>query len=192
MSVAAAAVAAGAIGATSNIGQTVYSTERNIANANWQADLQRNFEERMASTQYQRAVADMKAAGLNPGAIGAGMSSNAVPTAQAATGNYGHVLGVDFSNIFGSAVQMAMSKDKNVASKVIEEMKVASAKEVQNLRNEGNLKVAATNAKSFMDVEKYRKKNEHLAYYRKDNDEDFSSQAKNPPKWKKAGASSKN
>lgn len=186
MSMVAGAIAAGAIGATSNIGQTIYSTERNIANANWQAQLQRDFEERMASTQYQRAVEDMKAAGLNPAAIGAGMNANAVPSASAATGNYGHVLGVDFSNIFGSAVQMAMSKDKNVASKVIEEMKVASAKEVQNLRNEGNLKVAASNAKSFHDVEEYRKNNNHIAYRDKDNDSDFSSQPKREVVWKKA------
>lgn len=186
MSMVGAAVAAGAIGAASNIGQTVYSTERNIANSNWQAELQRQFEERMASTQYTRAVADMKAAGLNPAAIGSGMSSNAVPNGSAATGNYGHVLGVDFSNIFGSAVQMAMSKDKDVAAKVIEEMKVASAKEVQNLRNEGNLKVAATNAKSFMDVEKYRKKNEHLAYKSDSSSKNFKSTNKTPIVWEKA------
>lgn len=186
MSVIAGAIAAGAIGAGANIGQSIYSTERNIANANWQAQLQRDFEKEMASTQYQRAVSDMKAAGLNPGAIGAGMSSNAVPTASAATGNYGHTLGVDFSNIFGSAVQMAMSKDKNVASKVIEEMKVASAKEVQSLRNEGNLKVAASNAKSFIDVEKYRKKHEHLSYKSDSSSKNFKSVSKTPIVWEKA------
>lgn len=140
MSLTAAAIggiAAAAGQAASSIGSTVYGTERNIANSNWQAQLQREFEERMASTQYQRAVDDMKAAGLNPAAIGSGMSSNGVPSGAAATGNYGHGGFADFSNIFSTAVKAAMARDSNVTKKIVQEMKDETALQVQNAKNEG-------------------------------------------------------
>lgn len=132
-------IAAAAGTAASSIGSTIYGTERNIANSNYQAQLQREFEERMASTQYQRAVNDMKAAGLNPAAIGSGMSSNAVPSGAAATGNYGHGGFADFSNIFSSAVSAAMARDKNVSDKVLQEMKDETALYVQSMRNQGRI-----------------------------------------------------
>ena len=80
--ITAGAIAAGIGTAAGSLGSTIYGTERNIANSNWQAQIQRDFEERMASTQYQRAVEDMKAAGLNPAAIGSSMGSNAVPSGE--------------------------------------------------------------------------------------------------------------
>lgn len=132
----AALIGAG-ITAAANTGSSIYSTERNLWHASDEAQKQRDFEREMANTQYQRAIVDMEAAGLNPAAIGQGMSSNSVPSSAAAIGNYGHA--VDFSNIFSSAVSAAMARDKNVANKVLQEMKDETALQVQGLRSQGRI-----------------------------------------------------
>lgn len=164
MSVLAGAIAAGVANAGTNIGSTIYSTERNISSAAYQAQLQRDFEKRMASTQYQRAVADMEQAGLNPAAIGAGMSSNAVPNAQAATGNYGHTVATDFSNIFSSAVSAAMARDKNVTNKIMQEMQDETALQVQNLRNQGRLEEEKQRGNNYQYLELAKKGWGHRSY----------------------------
>lgn len=167
MSITAGAIAAGAVTAASSLGSTLYGTERNIANSNWQAQVQRDFEERMASTQYRRAVKDMEAAGLNPAAIGSGAGPNAVPSGAAATGNYGHGGFADFSNIFNSAVSAAMAKDKNFADKVVQSMKNESAEQVQLLRNQG-----------FKELEGYKKLNSHSSYAVSEAQERYNALAK--------------
>ncbi len=48
-----------------------------------QAQMDRNFQERMANTQYQRGVADMQAAGVNP-ALAYSQGGAAAPSGQAA------------------------------------------------------------------------------------------------------------
>lgn len=71
-----------------------------------QNQMNRDFQERMANTQWQRGVEDMKKAGINPLSAFGGMSSAIPSGSSGAGGQAANAVAGIVSNIIGSSARL--------------------------------------------------------------------------------------
>lgn len=132
------------------IGGAISSKSQNSANKTNVsiAKAQMDFQERMSNTSYQRAVTDMKQAGINPmlAYIQGGASSPAGSTTRVE--NSGQYLAKGLEESVHSGLQLAQYKkdlaqtDSNIALNEV----AKQTQKTQQALNESNAKVAKQNA----------------------------------------------
>lgn len=131
-----------------------------------QAAVNRDFQERMSNTQYQRAVQDMKAAGLNPALAYSNMKTNA-PSGSAASGSAASGPSASFSSkSYAASAEMIANAFGKVGDALVQRSEAMSAE--QAAREALSDKKVLAEFKNELSMLRDKNKNE-LAMYRDEN-----------------------
>lgn len=117
--------------------------EANAFNAE-EAQKQRDWEEEMSNTAYQRQVKDMQSAGLNPAVMYGGSGSSGASTPSGSSASSVSPSGHDFSGLLSSIMDMALlgAQIKNINADTANKSAEAAGRNITNANLDAQMKSA--------------------------------------------------